>query len=61
VTGVAGESVNAALLVLWGCVVRPGFCKLLQCVGVFESYIHFCILEKVCDFPAMVKVCSGEE
>jgi hypothetical protein len=37
-TGVAGEFVNATFFVLWGCVVRPGFCKLLYCVGGFESF-----------------------
>jgi hypothetical protein len=35
VAGVADEFVNAAFFVLWGCVVRPGFYKLLQCVGCF--------------------------
>jgi hypothetical protein len=44
-TGVAGEFVIAAFLLLWGCIVRPGFYKLLKCDGVFEGYFYVCVFE----------------
>jgi hypothetical protein len=50
---------NAAFFVLWGCVVRPGFYKLLQCVGVFESYFLVCVPEYICDFPYLgAEICE---